>query len=363
MGQTRFLGKRMCRVGGHTLGETVCDARKEQDAEGIVVATRHVLRVLREGILIDTLIGITYLCAHKANYPRDVEPNHEHRQGGKRTVDGIVAGEYNLEVDVQVLQKLEERTNDDAGDEHRMPVYMGVWHQFVEQDKANAPEQHGGYLDDELHGGGENHVFAEYARQGYHEDGKTAGDDNHQGQDDKDGDVVDDAPIDVARSAHVPNGVECRLDAAGQHDHRVEQHDEAEAEEYATVGVFEVGVDETEYRVGQFVADGEVVAQLLFDDRTEVKASCHGEDDGQDRHGGQNAAIGQRCGIAGEIVVEKTIDSDGYAAQEPYPEATAATESFGVDTPNVACEESLYVLYFHGRMFYMPKGTEEKVCL
>lgn len=126
-------------VGGHALGKAVGDAVEEEDAERVVVATRHVLRVLGEGIFIDTLVGIAELGTDEDDDPRDVEPQHEHRQGGKCAVDGVVAGEDDLVVDVEILQHLEESTGEDAGDEYGTPLDMGVGHEFVESDESNAP--------------------------------------------------------------------------------------------------------------------------------------------------------------------------------------------------------------------------------
>lgn len=281
-------------VGWHALGKAVGDAVEEEDAEGVVVATRHVLRVLGEGVLIDTLVGIAELGADEGDDPRDVEPQHEHREGGKGAVDGVVAGEDDLVVDVEILEHLEQGAGDDARDKDGTPLDMGVGHELVEGDEGDAPEEHGDDLDDELHGVGEDDVVAEEAGEGDHEEGEATGDDDEDGEDEEDGDVVDGATVDVARGTYVPDGVERRLDVGCEHDDGVEQDEETYAEEDAAVGVGEVGVDEPEEGVGDVWTDGEVGAQLFLDDVAEIEASGNGEDDGEDGYGGKDATVGER---------------------------------------------------------------------
>ncbi len=311
-------------VGWHALGKAVGDAVEEEDAEGVVVATRHVLGVLGEGIFIDTLVGIAELGADEGDDPRDVEPQHEHREGGEGAVDGVVAGEDDLVVDVDVLEHLEQSAGNEARDKDGTPLDVGVGHELVEGDEGDAPEDHGGDLDDELHGVGEDDVVAEEAGEGDEEEGEAAGDNDEDGEDEEDGDVVDGATVDVAGGTYVPDGVERRLDVGGEHDDGVEQYEEAYAEEDAAVGVGEVGVDEAEEGVGEVGTDGEVGAQLFLDDIAEVEASGYGEDDGEDGYGGKDAAVGEGGGVGGEVVIheafagdhEPAAESDAYALEQ-----------------------------------------------
>ena len=65
-------------------------------------------------VVVEVLIGVTQFGTKEADGPRDLYPQHEQRQGGKWTVDGIVAGEEYLRMDIEYLQSLHGETCQNA---------------------------------------------------------------------------------------------------------------------------------------------------------------------------------------------------------------------------------------------------------
>ena len=63
-----------------------------------------------EADAVQILIGVSELRAKETDGPRNLNPEHEQRQGRKRTVDGVVARHPYLRVDISNLQQVHRNT-------------------------------------------------------------------------------------------------------------------------------------------------------------------------------------------------------------------------------------------------------------
>ena len=67
---------------------------------------QHVLFVRKRlGLLLE---GVAKRDTAEADAPSDVEPHHQQRQNGKRTVDGVVTADEQLAVDIEILHRAKE---------------------------------------------------------------------------------------------------------------------------------------------------------------------------------------------------------------------------------------------------------------
>ena len=75
---------------------------------------------------IHILIGIGKLRTKQTDGPRNLYPQHEQRQCGKRSVDGVIARYPNLRVDIEQLQQLHGYTCQYARDDGTLELYIGT---------------------------------------------------------------------------------------------------------------------------------------------------------------------------------------------------------------------------------------------
>lgn len=339
MGKLGLLRKLVYVEGRLRLLEPAANVGHDEQTQCIVVQAREVLAVLGKQVLVASLESVAHLRAGQADVPGELQPKHEERQGCKRAVDGVVTGNHQLVMDVEVLQQLEQTAGKKARYDNRTPADVGVGHQFVKGHKTEAGQKHRSVLDDELHGAGYDPVGCQLVHNCQHEDTEAGGDHDEQGKYHEDGDVVQNLPRDVARGAHVPDGVERRLDVGGKHNHGVEQQEQAHTQEHATVGVLEVMVDEVEDVLREVVVGLKVFPDAFLDNGTEAKASGYGKDDAQHGNRGEDAAVGKCGGIAGEVVLNEALDGDDQAAQDPEPASCCRLHVSVVLAPEVLLEE------------------------
>lgn len=115
------------RVGLAALAEAVADAARYDEAKQRLVAVAEVFGLSLESVVVHVLIGVAQLRTEQAYQPRYLHPEHEQRQSGKRTVDGVVAAHPNLRVDVEELQTLHGYTGEYAGAQWRNPPSPLCW--------------------------------------------------------------------------------------------------------------------------------------------------------------------------------------------------------------------------------------------
>ena len=101
----------------------------------ILVAGAH---HLPEGGL--ALMGTGHLCAQQDGSPRQVQPEHEDRQGREGGVDGVVIRYTHLKTQVQDLGQLPERAPNQATQDRGTSSHPSVGHEHVDEGE---PYPHG----------------------------------------------------------------------------------------------------------------------------------------------------------------------------------------------------------------------------
>ena len=91
----------------------------------------------------------------------------------------------------------------------------------------------------------------------------------------------------------MPDSVEGVFNIRRKADQRVEQQQDANANENASSSAFEIGIDEPHYCLGHLRRETHILCQLLLDELVEAEATGYGEDDGQNRHGTEDAGVGK----------------------------------------------------------------------
>ena len=86
-----FSGELTCCIGLAPLFEALANERHHHNAEKVVVPTADVVNLLAKVVLLNVLAYVAHLDTEEYDAPRYVGPKHEHRDDGKRTVDGVVA--------------------------------------------------------------------------------------------------------------------------------------------------------------------------------------------------------------------------------------------------------------------------------
>ena len=142
-------------------------------------------------------------------------------------------------------------------------------------------------------------------------------------------------PVDGARALDEPYRVEGLLDVCRKREQRVEQEYQANADEDATLGMLQVGIDEIENRVGNVGIAFQRVPKLCLDDGVEAEATGNGEYDGKHRNGCQHAAVGQRRSIVHDVVLGDAFPSDDEPLQYPQPQLLQKAEPLLIDAPYV----------------------------
>ena len=84
---------------------------------------------------IHILIGKRELSTKQTDGPRYLQPQHKQRQSGKRTVDGVVARNPNLRVDIEQLQQLHGNTREDAWNNRTLKLHIGIRHGDIQPDE------------------------------------------------------------------------------------------------------------------------------------------------------------------------------------------------------------------------------------
>ena len=128
----------------------MADAARYDEAKQRLVAVAEVFGLSLERIIVHVLAGVAQLRTEQAYQPRYLHPEHEQRQSGKRTVDGVVAAHPNLRVDVEELQTLHGYTGENAGHNGATHLHLCVGHEEVERNEHARHDGVGHELQEEL---------------------------------------------------------------------------------------------------------------------------------------------------------------------------------------------------------------------
>ena len=307
VGQMRVCSQSVSCEGFQAGSEVLAYAAHEQEDERVAVASAQFVADALEGIRLQALVCVTELGTEQADAPRNLQPQHEKRDGGERTVDGIVGTQLYLIVDVQPFHSHEHRSRDDAGQNGVPPLDARVGHQREKQHESQHGKEERRDVKEEGHRLAEQLYVGQQGAEGLKEDADAAGDDHHKGKNQEYAEVVDNLSEDGTRALDEPDSVESLLDVRGKGNERIEKEDDADADEDAAFGVLQVGIDEEENRVGDVGVAFEGTSQPRLDDGVEPEAASYGEHDGQHRDSSKHAAVGEGRSVAHNVVLRDAL--------------------------------------------------------
>ena len=338
-GYLAFLRNLFSRIRCLAAVEALGYERHHQHGHEVVVAAADVARVLVEAEAVDVLPRIGQLGAEEADGPRYLQPEQQQGEGGKTTVDGVVARHPQLAADVEELEGLIGGTCQDARDEGVPEVHLGVGHEDVEA-REHAPREHEGDEPyQELAQRGEQGKVVHVLQHGAHEDGKTAREYQQDGDEQQHGEVVGDAPVDAPRLLHLPDAVEGHLHVVDQVEHRPEQHDEAHADEDAVLRLRQVGVDDVQDGAARLVQAAEAGQNFMLDHIVEAEPAGDGKNHGQDGDEGKQGAVGQGGGLVGQTVLGEAVDAEVDSLDDGVDGEGGFVHLVFGDAPDVIGEE------------------------
>lgn len=326
-------GQAVCGEGFQARSKVLADAAHEEQDECVAITAAQFVADALEGVGMQALIGVAQLCAEQTDAPRNLHPQHEEGDGCERTVDGVVGTQLNLVVDIQPFHSHEDKSGQDARPDCVAPLDPRIGHKREEQHKSHYGKDKGRDMQEERHRLAEQLCVGQQGAERLHEDAHTAADDHHEGEQQEDADIVYNLAIDGARAFHEPDGVEGLLDVRGQREQRVEQENQADADEDAALGVLQVGIHEVENRVGNVGIALERALQLGFNDGVEAEAPGDGEDDGQHGNGGQHAAVREGGGIVHDVVLGDALPSNHEPLQQSQSQPLPKAELLLVHAP------------------------------
>ena len=288
----------------------LADERHLQQRRELVETLADILHVFVEVILLQVLADVRQLDAKEDDAPEDVEEEHQKRDDGERTVDGIVGRDADLHVDVEVEERLEDGTRDQARDDGMTETNLRVREEDEHGREDESRQEEGGYLDDDVGKGAEDVEPLQLGIEGGHEDARTGNADDEEREEKEHGEVVGDLAEDGARLADTPYHVHALLDVAGQRDDGPEEDEQADADEDTAVRVLEVGVDERHDGVERIAADGNAVAEERLHEVGESEATGYGEQQGEDGDKREHRGVGERLGSHLDTIANKMLHGE-----------------------------------------------------
>ena len=103
-------------------------------------------------VVVQVLVGVAQLGTKQADGPRNLHPQHEQRQRREGAVDGVIAGQEYLRIDIDILQNLHGDTRQDARYDGAGRPDARVGHEDVEHHEECRHQHIGRQVYQELHG-------------------------------------------------------------------------------------------------------------------------------------------------------------------------------------------------------------------
>ena len=325
--------------------EAFADEGEDEHAEEVVVATADVARLVGEVIVLEVLVAVAQFGTEEADAPGNLCPEEEERDGGEATVDGIVVGHPYLAVDVEELQHLEGGSGNESRDDGIAEAYPRVGHEDVKPRKDEARKYIRYTADDELGERREDEVAVEALERGGHEDGQTARDDQHDGQEQEDGEVVGNLAEGAALLLHLPYLVEGTLDVPRQCEDRPKQDEQAHPDEDAALCMGEIGVCQADDDVDGHRLPLQSATDLFLHHVGESQSACHGKEDGKNRHDGEQGVVGQRRCLVDDAVVIEPLDGEEYDLEDVVEDVFDTAHFVFSHSPDFLGEESFHQAY------------------
>ena len=328
----------------------LADERGDEQCREIVESVADVFHIVVETIELEVLAVVGELNAKEDDAPEDVEEEEQQGDDGERAVDGVVGRDVHLHVDVEVEERLKNEASDEARDDGVAETYLGVGEED-EHAGEDEPRQHvGRSLDEEADEGAEEELALQVGIDGGHENAPAGDADDEERQQEEHGEVVGNLAEDGALLLYAPDCVHVLLNVAGKGDDRPEEHNEADADEDAAVGVLEVGVDEGHDGVEGVAAYGNAVTEERLQEVGEPETAGNGEEQRQDGHERKGRGVGEGLGLHGDAVAGILTGGDDGDLEHVIALALLAVHLRVLYSPDFLAEECLYCFDFfrHG---------------
>ena len=178
----------------------------------------------------------------QANAPSHVEPEHEQRENGKRTVDGVVTTEEQLAVDVEILDRTKESSGEQCGKSNATPAHRRQRYELKHQRKDTSghnrldhPRNHRGAVVDQRE-------MRKIVEQFQHNDPHAA--EKEDGKDEKhdESEVGQRETEQTARSVNAPHGIKSAFDVVDERNEGKGQDKEADSDHHIVLCARNVGV-------------------------------------------------------------------------------------------------------------------------
>ena len=311
-----------------------------------------VVRLGTEGKLLEVLAGVGELGSEEADGPRQLHPEHEQRQGSKRAVDGVVAGEEDLAIDVEILQQLHGHTSEDAWHDGILQLHTGVGEEHVEGDEHSRHDDIGHEADEEPHGRAQEHIALHLLGNGGEEDGHTRREHDGDGCQEEERDVVGNLARPGPLLLHLPNLVERDLHVVNQREHGPEHEDQADAQDDAAMRVHQIGVDEPHDDIGGLWLTRQHVDEPLLDVLVEAKATRDGKHHSHHGHDGQERGVSECRGSSHHTLVDEELYGQIELLEHGNPHAMLLGSGVMVHAPDVDGQKLYQRFQFaHLRLF------------
>ena len=198
----------------------------------------------------DVLVHIAETGAEQADIPRNLTPQHEQGQRGKRAIDSIITRYPQLEMNVDVLHHLKGNAGRNTAYQGTLKPHLSIGHENVEKRHHQYHQGIRKRLDQHDISAADNDVILKAIPKRRYENGQATSNNGKQGQDEQQGGVVRNLTKQATLTIQLPNLVERLLNIVDQGKQGVKQQAQPHAHEYAPLGMIEVRKDKTNNRIG-----------------------------------------------------------------------------------------------------------------
>ena len=234
--------------------------------------------------------------------PRDVEPHHQQRQNGKRTVDGVVTADEQLAVDIEILHRAKEGAGEQRGEIDAAPANGDEGDVLEHQSKHTA--HHQGFDDPENDGRAvvDQREVGQIVEEFQHHHPHSAEEEDGENEKHDESQVREGKTEDAARSIDTPHGVKSALDVVDQRNEGESQHQEADSDHNVVLCARNVGVGEVHQLGDDVIGQAHVITELGFEIAVETKTAPHREEQRQEGNDGEHGGVSQRGDVREEVV-------------------------------------------------------------
>ena len=323
------------------------DTMQQVQGQKIFVPPRHGFQVFLVLKLLVVLNSEAQFGANQNEQTGPLQPHHNDRYSGKRTINDTCASEEHNHVHRQHLQQLEERTHYHGREDCAGEVYLRV------RDSHVHPQEHQPCYN-ELHE--PNHRAVPVAdlleqrnrfNRGVDKNAHARGGDHQYGHHEQNCDICGQLAQDRARLLDVPNGVERLLHVAEETIYRPNKDEQSYTDERAALSRLQIAVDHShDLRHNVRLAEHGLL-ELLLDNLGKPETFGYGEHHCQDWNDSKHKVVSQCVGCGIQLLGTETSDyqNQGLEHSEAYAlDAFAVFQFAGRPPPEVILNEMYYLL-------------------